>query len=310
MEKATRFHEGELIAQQNAGEAAIANRNGATVSDKMIRGAFNFIRQQKTLYVGSIDQSGRVWASILLGEAGFLSPSEDAGTLTIDLTKTAKQERDPLWENIRHDNRLGLLLLELSTRRRLKINGEVTAQENLLHVNVTETFPICPRYIQRRDIALDAASSMTPPSKIKTGRELNESQTELISRADTFFLASVHATHGADCSHRGGPKGFVQIQDNMSLRIPDYNGNSMFNSFGNFLLNPQAGLVFPDYENHRLLQLNGKVDLFWNQPDPNGVTGGTNRFWEFKTAYWIETVLPETLRTNFIDFSPFLPTEK
>lgn len=307
MEKAARFHAGELTAQKKANETAIAARNGANVADTIIRGAFNFIRQQKTLYVGSIDQSGRVWASILIGKPGFLHPSDDASTLTIDLAKVTKQQLDPLWENIRHNNQVGLLLLELTTRRRLKINGEVTLDGDLLHVHVTESVPICPRYIQRRDITLDESSHRNMPVTIKSGRELGEAQCELIKRADTFFLASAHETQGADCSHRGGPNGFVQILQNMVLRIPDYNGNSMFNSFGNLLSNPQAGLVFPDYENLRVLQLNGTAELFWNQPDPTGATGGTNRFWEFKTSNWIETSLPETLRTNFLDFSPFLP---
>lgn len=42
----------------------------------------------------------------------------------------------------------------------------------------------------------------------------------------------------------------------------------MFNSFGNFLLNPQAGLTFPDYERRRVLQLAGTVEMMWNQADP------------------------------------------
>ena len=309
MRKASRFHDGELIAQRNANESDMAARNGANVDERIIRGALPFVRQQKTLYVGSIDPSGRVWASILLGETGFLQPSEDAGTLVIDLGRVVKQPLDPLWDNIRHDARVGLLLLELQTRKRLKINGEAVQDGDRLIVRVTESVPICPRYIQRRTIVMDSSGHPQMPPGIRSGSELRPDQSQLIERADTFFLASVHETHGADCSHRGGPPGFVRILPGGVLRVPDYNGNSMFNSFGNFLLDPQAGLVFPDYEGRRMLQLNGTVEMFWDQPDPAGATGGTGRFWEFKVNRWIETELPEALRTEFIDASPFLPKE-
>lgn len=307
MGNAARFHEGELIAQRNAQETDIAARNGANVSQSIIRGALPFVRQQKSLYAASIDPEGRVWASVLIGEPGFLQPSEDAAVLTVDLARVARQPSDPLWENIRHDDRLGLLLLELQTRRRLKINGAAAVDGDTLTVRVTESVPICPRYIQRRHVTLEEPGRQQMPQGVSRGNVLGEAQLALVSQADTFFLASVHETHGADCSHRGGPPGFVQVLPNGVLRIPDYNGNSMFNSFGNFLLNPQAGLVFPDYEGRRMLQLNGTVDMFWDQPDPGNATGGTGRFWEFTVQHWIETQLPEALRMEFVDASPFLP---
>lgn len=303
----SRFHEGELIAQRNANESDMAARNGANVSTHIVRGALPFVRQQKTVYIGSVDIDGRVWASLLIGEPGFLNPSDDATTLTIDLSKVARQPHDPLWENLRLGTRMGFLLLDLQTRKRLKVNGDAHLDGDRLVVDVTESVPICPRYIQRRTIALSDPGSQPVPTGLQQGSGIGDAQRELIARADTFFLASVHETHGADASHRGGPPGFVQILPGDVLRIPDYNGNSMFNSFGNFLLNPQAGLVFPDYEHRRLLQLNGTVAMFWDQPDPAGVTGGTGRFWEFTIERWIETELPATLDVRFVDASPFLP---
>lgn len=92
--------------------------------------------------------------------------------------------------------------------------------------------------------------------------------------------------HGADRSHRGGLPGFVRVLDNGVLRIPDYNGNSMFNSIGNFLVSPQGGLLFPDDGRRVLLQMNGTVEMFWDQPHDDGFTGGTGRFWEFTVERW------------------------
>lgn len=307
MHRTTSFHEGELQAQRKANESDRAARNGANVADHIIRPALPFVRQQKMAYAGSVDPDGRVWASVLMGEAGFLQPSDDATTLAIDLDKVAVQASDPLWNNLRHDRRIGLLLLELLTRKRLKINGEVTFDGRRLVVEVTESVPVCPRYIQRRTIDLPAPGGQAIPTATSNGRVPDESQIALIRDADTFFLASAHETRGADCSHRGGPRGFVEVTPAGKLRFPDYHGNSMFNSAGNFLIDARAGLVFPDYEGRRMLQLTGRMDMLWDQPDPEGVTGGTGRFWEFETEAWIETQLPEALHTEYVDASPFLP---
>ena len=307
MARAGRFHEGELEAQHNAHEQDIAARNSANVVDHIIRGALPFVRQQTMLYVGSVDQEGQVWASMLFGAPGFLQPSEDAHTLVIDLAQVAVQPRDPLWQNIQHDDRLGLLLLEAHSRRRLKINGTATVADGRLSLRIEESVPICPRYIQRRSIALDDPGRQAMPDGMRDGAALGAEQLQSITGADTFFLASAHETHGADCSHRGGRPGFVRALDNGVLRIPDYNGNSMFNSFGNFLLDPQAGLLFPDYERRVMLQMNGTVDVFWDQPDVDGFTAGTGRYWEFTVDRWLETPLPAALRADFVDYSPFLP---
>lgn len=307
MARTSGFHAGELQAQRNAQEQQMAARNSANVVDHIMRGALPFVRQQTMLYVASIDRHGHVWASMLFGAAGFLQPSEDAHTLVIDVRQVAMQERDPLWENIRHDDRLGLLLLETHSRRRLKINGRAVVADGRLRLAIEESVPICPRYIQRRSITLDDPGRQAMPEGMRDGVALGAEQLHSITGADTFFLASAHATHGADCSHRGGAPGFVRVLENGVLRIPDYNGNSMFNSFGNFLLDPQAGLLFPDYQRRVMLQLNGTVEVFWDQPDDDGFTAGTGRYWEFKPERWLETALPAALRADFVDYSPFLP---
>lgn len=309
MAKAGKFHDGELEAQRNAHEEAIAARNAANVVDHIIRGAVPFVRQQTMLYAGSTDVAGRVWASMLIGAPGFLQPSEDARTLVVDLHQVTLDKYDPFWENMERDGRVGLLLLEMQSRRRLKINGTAHLADGCLHVRIEESVPICPRYIQRRAIVMAGTRAHPSSDVVGYGKGLGAKQLQSIAGADTFFLASIHETHGADCSHRGGTPGFVQVKGDGVLRIPDFNGNSMFNSFGNFLCNPQAGLLFPDYERRRILQLNGRAAVFWNQPDEDGLTDGTGRFWEFTVDRWREAELP-IARADFIDYSPFLPKGK
>ena len=88
----------------------------------------------------------------------------------------------------------------------------------------------------------------------------------------TFFIATGHrdpeesATNGMDASHRGGDPGFVAVEDPHTLSIPDYAGNNHYNTLGNLLLDPRAGLLFLDFEGGHTLQLTGRVELLW-QPD-------------------------------------------
>ena len=62
--------------------------------------------------------------------------------------------------------------------------------------------------------------------------------------------------------HRGGRPGFVKVAGE-TLTIPDYSGNYYFNTLGNFLVNPKAGLVFIDFATGELLMLTGTVEILW-----------------------------------------------
>ncbi len=112
-----------------------------------------------------------------------------------------------------------------------------------------------------------------------------------------------------DASHRGGAKGFVEILENGTLKIPDYKGNSMYNTLGNFLLNPRAGLLFIDFQAGITLQLSGTASLLFNQSAGEDLqkTTGTGRYWLFETKEWILTEQHHQADWEFIDFSPFNP---
>src|SRR5262249_11419821 len=84
-----------------------------------------------------------------------------------------------------------------------------------------------------------------------------------LETADTFFIATAHPQSGLDASHRGGKPGFVRVLDERTLLFPDYAGNNMFNSLGNISVNPRVGLLFPDFNTGRALQLPGKAEILW-----------------------------------------------
>ena len=81
----------------------------------------------------------------------------------------------------------------------------------------------------------------------------------------------------------------------------------MFNTLGNLVHNPEAGLAIPDFQRSRVLQLTGRAVTLWDQSDPENVTGGTHRFVEMTVSRWQELPLPSDMNTEFLDHSPLNP---
>lgn len=141
---------------------------------------------------------------------------------------------------------------------------------------------------------------------------LGAKQRRLISTADTFFVASAHRDNNdayhVDASHRGGHPGFVEIINEQHLRIPDFAGNNMFNTLGNFESYPHAGLIFIDFAQRQVLQLVGRAKILWNHKPPVDTTGGTQRYWQFTTTYWQQINVPYNMDWALLEYSPYLPT--
>lgn len=298
------FHEGELLVQQRAGVLEEGRRNSQMISASIAQGSLPFISQQSIAILGSLDRELNVWASVLVGQPGFMT-AVDEQTVEFDLTQSAKNSEDPFWANIEDQSKVGMLLIDLATRRRLRINGRITRSvPEQLRLDVDAAYPNCPKYIQRRNITISGSKRSSTP---RSGRSLEDDQLSLIRNADTFFVASAHPVRGVDASHRGGNPGFIRVLDNHKIRIPDYVGNSMFNTLGNFAENPRAGLLFFDIEGSRTLQLVGRPEIQWELDDPLHATGNTKRYWDLEIDRWLETDLPYRLEWEFLDYSPHNP---
>ena len=166
-----------------------------------------------------------------------------------------------------------------------------------------------PKYIQTRrfDYVRDPQKRIlnTTPQHFTT---LDESAKALIAKADTFFVASFVESkndaqiEGVDVSHRGGRPGFVRIQDDV-LTIPEYTGNFHFNTLGNFLVNPKAGLLFSDFASGDLLMLTGGVEIIWGSAEVDAFQGA-ERAWCFTVDHglWLRDAMP--LRWTFDEYSP------
>lgn len=87
-----------------------------------------------------------------------------------------------------------------------------------------------------------------------------------IERCSMFFLATADARGRPDCSYKGGMPGFVRVLDDTTLAFPDYDGNGMYRSLGNVLVNPAVGLLFLDFDASLRIRVNGVASLVENDP--------------------------------------------
>ena len=83
----------------------------------------------------------------------------------------------------------------------------------------------------------------------------------LVERCSMFFLATADPDGWPDCSYKGGLPGFVRVADERTLAFPSYDGNGMFRSLGNTLVNPKVGMLFIDFEHPNRMRVNGTASL-------------------------------------------------
>ena len=139
------FHEGELEIQNRLGLHTEGKQNSGVITDSIIKGAYRFIEQQRMAVLGSIAQNENVWASVLVGQAGFMQAATER-LVTFDLSKATRNEYDPFWTNIEDHPQVGMLVIELATRRRLRVNGHISSKgEHWLELKVLESYTNCPK---------------------------------------------------------------------------------------------------------------------------------------------------------------------
>jgi len=280
------WHAGEIALQATIGAVERMDEIGRKVIRNYMPDQHrDFFAQLPFAVFGSVDAEGRPWATLRAGEEGFMH-SPDPQRLQLVLPADAD---DPAQAGLRDGAAVGMLGIELHTRRRNRLNGRLHALGGERYeIAVGESFGNCPQYIHKRDYRferLPGESSGLPPRRMP---QLDALARDLIGRSGTFFVASYSGEGAAmrvDVSHRGGEPGFVQLSSDGKLRIPDYEGNRFFATLGNILLNGKAGLVFPDFDSGGLLQMSGTARIILN---------GEERHWEFEPQQlvWREDALP------------------
>jgi len=300
------FHPGEIAVQLRAGERALAQRRGAMIGDRLVEAARGFLAHQGVAAVAAAGPDGALWASMWCGEPGFLGGDEQGERVDVVSALDHTLHVDPVRSLIRAGAPLGMLVIDFVSRRRLRVNGVVERMDATgLGIRVRETFGNCIKYIQRRHRSDHLPDG--PATPVEYGGALDRTRLHFIARTDTLFVASMHAERGLDASHRGGEPGFLHVEDERTFRIPDYPGNAMYQTLGNFAVDPRAGLALIDFERRRVLSLTGKVTVEFDAENLDQPTGGTGRYWSFTTERWMEFPLPSTMTWTLIERSPFNP---
>lgn len=297
------YHPGEIEVQERAGVRSRAERVSNSIHPTIPPAACEFLEEQLMVVVGSVSPDGRVWASLLIGEPCFVR-ALDERTVRIDATPLSG---DPLSETLqRAATKVGMLAIDLATRRRLRLNGDAERRPDGIYVRTSQVYANCHKYIQIREPKAGRGEPGLQDGHTVRSRGLTNEQRRLISGADTFFIASAHPEGGVDASHRGGNPGFVRFLSEDTLEFPDYSGNTMFNTLGNIAVNPSVGLLFLDFEGGGTLQLTGEARIVWDAGRAASFARA-ERVVEFRVKEVIETQGAVPLRWRLEAYSPFNP---
>ena len=95
---------------------------------------------------------------------------------------------------------------------------------------------------------------------------ISDSDRAFIEARDMFFLATADADGRPTCSYKGGEPGFVRVLDDRTVAFPNYDGNGMYLSMGNVLVNPEVGMLFLDFEQGHRMRLDGTASIAADDP--------------------------------------------
>lgn len=307
------FHQGEIRVQHRAGTRGVADELSVALSDHLPSiDAFNSLLSNLNIIWVSTVADNNVWVSPIFG-----SPSTFAQAISqqqLQIRHPRQLSADDLLLGSQTDGPVGFLAIDLERRRRYRVNGYATGSNtSSLVINVKESFPNCPKYIQRRTVTQQTGQLPPVPQSIKyeTDSSLSSSDNHILSSADTLFIGTLNPRTGLDVNHRGGRPGYIRIVSPTEIFFPDYRGNGMFQSFGNLQVDKRAGITIIDFETGQLLQLSGTATVEWNRDNITAFTieKAAERILRFYITHVRRSVGPVTnYRWQMLDYSPYNPT--
>src|SRR5580692_12066484 len=178
------FHAGELAVQRRAGTREEAERLSPMLEPAELRGGIvAFLADRTFAVITARDADGRLWSSPLTGPAGFL----EAVTPTTLSIHARLEEGDPL-HGLPAGQQAGLVVVEFATRRRVRVNGTLSAVGGRgLAIEVEQAYGNCPQYIHQRLLA-PADAGPGDQGGVRRDVSLSPDDIALVRGADTFFL--------------------------------------------------------------------------------------------------------------------------
>jgi predicted pyridoxine 5'-phosphate oxidase superfamily flavin-nucleotide-binding protein len=269
------FHPGEQAAQARYGvRERLAEVGSQVIRNRMPAQHREFFGRLPFIGLAGVDLQGQPQATLLAGSRPGFVTSPDDTTLRVDALPASG---DPLASVLAIGAPIGVLGIDLATRRRNRANGEISALDaNGFTVKVRQSFGNCPKYIQLRELLRPSQAAAPVPGQCFD--HLATDTLALMKRTDTFFIAThaagERASGGSDMSHRGGLPGFVRVEDDgRTLTWPELAGNLYFNTLGNLLEQPRAAIVVADFERGDLLHVTGRCAIHWSGSDVEAFAG-------------------------------------
>ncbi|MCH4813701.1 2Fe-2S iron-sulfur cluster-binding protein [Vreelandella neptunia] len=273
------WHEGELALQRVVGVEQQMDGVGRKVMRPYLTPQLqHFFPQLPFVAAAAVDQDSWPWVTLLEGAPGFVDAPDDS---RLELALTPPTD-DPLEPLLNSGTSIGLLGIELHTRRRNRVNGVLQGSTGQWQLEVTHAFGNCPQYIHDW-----SAMNWVQPQPGSVLKSRSSSLDQLpgavlahIDRAITAFVGSyAHTDQGVqvDASHRGGQAGFIRRQGR-DLILPDFAGNRFFNTLGNVLTTGRAALAIPDFVSGDVLHLSGEARLV-DESFAGARYPGAERYW-------------------------------
>ena len=178
-----------------------------------------------------------------------------------------------------------------------KSAGDGKAGSAQMVLKIEESVGNCPKYLNsKRIVSVD--KNDFKPHLVSDSINLCPEAVELITqKADEFIVSSAHEDKDMDTNRRGGPKGFLRVEQKPTITAPnnlvsttqpspqpeegsivtwpEYSGNNLYQNLGNLLVSPRAGLCIPDYTTGTVLYLTGRTEVLIG-PDAHAIIPRSN----------------------------------
>lgn len=297
------YHVGELKAQQLAMVPDMAARLAGMLQPQFSLGGAQFLGVSQMVFLTYLDSEGRPKLSWLFGVQGFAQVVA-IDTLNLNMDRIYWGLEPEVLKALDTHPEIGLIAMDFTSRRRFRVNGQGKIKGNLLQIEARQAYGNCPKFIQRRFLPLEEVQ-LNRKKHTSTGEALSTDLQDRILKADTFFVGSRNTEGQVDASHRGGNPGFIKVLDPFTLQIPDYMGNNMFNTLGNFESDSRSALLFPVFQSGSALVLLGTAVVDWEHQRTQEVI---QRYWAFHIDSWEFIKRSANLKMETLEYSPFNPT--
>ncbi|KAL6714480.1 hypothetical protein ACLMJK_007904 [Lecanora helva] len=279
------WHEGEEKVQSLLHVPPVYNPTQPGLSQHAAR----LLNLSSMLALGTLDDDGWPWTTLLGGEPGFV---RSMGQSIVGLKALVGRKFDPVVNLLLDKNQdlevrdvvksrrpISALGIHLASRDRVKLAGELMAgalgdkigdeQNGVEEIQavfaVHRSLGNCPKYINKKQLL----PFVPRPLLLSESLPLCDDILKLLAKADMFFISA--SSHGTSMStnHRGGPPGFVRVARNdksgVVLVYPELSGNRFYQTLGDLYTTPRAGLIFPDFDSADALYLTGSTEILFGK---------------------------------------------